>query len=149
MIILGLLFILSLNVLFIGFNLLKDIYETLNNDRLVIPKMSGISQEERKEFILIIACIVVSAVFAIIAAVQYYKICIATIEDIITPRHPVENPVIYGISMIIISLIFTGGVVGAISSTDVIIKKYPRIVIITTMILLIIYLILKAQMILP
>ena len=73
-----------------------------------------------------------------------------TIEDIIVPHDPVEVPFLYGISMILLSLVFTGGIAAVFGWMDMSDEeKFPKICMAATVVLLVIYLFLKVQMVLP
>lgn len=88
---------------------------------------------------------------------MFYQICAAAMDKIIVPRHPVEEPVPYGIGMIIISLFFAGGLLGSFLALENIEKdEYSRMKslfskgsIIASAVLFVTYLILKGMMILP
>lgn len=143
--------IVAINFILAGFKFIKGIYEELN-DLMSMP-----SSEKRKPSLTEILFCVGGAVFGIIGAVLFYQICAAAMDKIIVPRHPVEEPVPYGIGMIIISLFFAGGLLGSFLTLENIEKdEYSRMKslfskgsIIASAVLFVTYLILKGMMILP
>ena len=143
--------IVAINFILAGFKFIKGIYEELN-DLMSMP-----SSEKRKSSLTEILFCVGGAVFGIIGAVLFYQICAAAMDKIIVPRHPVEEPVPYGIGMIIISLFFAGGLLGSFLALENIEKdEYSRMKslfskgsIIASAVLFVTYLILKGMMILP
>lgn len=136
------LFIISASLIFVGCIALKATFEEIVDAIYMKIKTKG------SELVGIVVLLsIVSLIFGIIGAVLYYQVCAATIEDIVKPRHPVEEPIPYGIGMIITSLLFAGGFAGSACVREKSIK-FIKPIIITAIILLPIYLILKAQMIL-
>lgn len=143
------LFIVSANFLFIGFKIIQDIYEEVN-DRLSMQRSERQKITQRQK-----VYIAAGAAFAIIGAVLYYFVCAATIKDIAAVKHPVEEPVPYGISAIITSIIFAGGLFNVINTfelDDDYDNRKTRIVqisFIVLAVLLVVYLVLKGVMVLP
>ena len=143
--------IVAINFILAGFKFIKGIYEELND------LMSMKNKKKRMPSLTEILFCVGGAVFGIIGAVLFYQICAAAMDKIIVPRHPVEEPVPYGIGMIIISLFFAGGLLGSFLALENIEKdEYSRMKslfskgsIIASAVLFVTYLILKGMMILP
>lgn len=138
MTVLGILFFISLSILSVGAGSIGELYRATN---------SAIVYKEKPPQQIII-CIVACVILGIAGAVLYYHVCAATIEDIIKPRHPVESPIRYGIGMLLTSAVFTGGFVsvdflregeGGVFKTGMSI----------TVVILVVYLLLKSQMVLP
>ena len=138
MTVLIILFIISANILGVGFNLLKELYGVANN-------LMSANVKEKPPLCEIIY-LVAGLILAVVGAILYYQVCAATIENIIIPHRPVDEPVPYGIGMILTSLIFTGGCTTALLIVE---GKAGKIITATTITLLVTYLALKAQMILP
>lgn len=142
---LGILFLISGNIIYLGLVALKAFFEECYY--IISEKFSSYKKPDTQKIILSL----VGFIVGIIGAILYYQVCEATIKNILIPHHPVEEPVPYGISMILISLIFAGGFFTAASigegkKTSVIWTKGPVIV---AVIILVVYLLLKAPMILP
>lgn len=142
---LGILFLISGNIIYLGLVAFKAFFEELYY--IISKQFSSYKKPDIQNIILSL----VGFIVGIVGAILYYQVCAATIRNILMPRHPVEEPVPYGISMILISLVFAGGFATAASigegkETSVIWIKGPVIV---AVIVLIIYLILKAPMVLP
>lgn len=141
---LKILFFLSLSFLSFGFIAIKDGYKLVND--LITKFDTGNGKLSAKQ----IGFCVMGLIFGIVGAVLYYQVGTATIEDIVTPRHPVENPVLYGIGLIISSIIFTGGLFCVPSALEEDTKfDFIKVCLTVVTILLIAYLVLKALMILP
>lgn len=141
MIVLGILFYLSLCILYGGGKLLLKIYETLN-------EYMSFRDKEYPLSLLGTIALIASTVLAIVGAILYYHVCVATIEDIVKPHHPVEAPVPYGIAMILTSLVFTGSIASIIGVTETE-EKFFKFCMAATFALLIVYLLLKSIMVLP
>jgi hypothetical protein len=142
---LGILFIISGNIIYVGLVALKAFFEEL------FFLISRQVPYQKKHDTQIIMFPLLGFIVGIIGAILYYQVCAATIKNILMPHHPVEEPVPYGISMILISLVFSGGFATAASigegkGTSVIWIKGPVVV---AVIVLVVYLLLKAPMILP
>ena len=92
------------------------IYETTN--KLISSHDSGkiqdISDIPKATFLYV----GIGIILAVIGAILYYKVFTASITDIIQPHHPVENPITYGIGMIITSLIFSFGLSGSVVALE-------------------------------
>ena len=132
--------IIALNFLVVGFSLLKECFG------IVCDMMSSSSSDDEKLSAQEILFAVIGFILAIVGAVLFYKVCAASVTDIILPHHPVENPVTYGIGAIISSLIFAGGM----ACTEVALeeKKYYKVIASIVVVVLIVYLILKNMLIL-
>lgn len=146
MITLVILFIISANFLVIGFHAIKDIFEEVY-DRLsrTQSQKDKFSQSEKVYFAL-------GTAIAIIGAVLYYYVCASTIKNIVAVRHPVEEPIPFGISAIITSIFFAGGLFNVMCTFELDTDRKKRIVqilFIALVVLLVAYLVLKAAMILP
>lgn len=143
--------IVAANIFYFGIHAIKAIYEEIND------MLAKSSSEIRKPAILEIVYSAAGAVLGIIGAILCYQICAATIKNIVIPHHPVEEPIPYGISMIIVSLIFAGGFLACSSAIESLSlsrlhiqeKKGITFCLITSALLLVVYLVLKGMMILP
>lgn len=140
------LFIVSANFLVVGFHIIKSIYEEIN-DRLSMKRSERekFTQQQKGYF-------AAGTAFAIIGAVLYYFVCASTIKDIAAVKHPVEEPIPYGISAIITSIIFAGGLFNIICTFELDADSKVRIVkigFIVLSVLLVVYLALKGAMVLP
>ncbi len=141
---LNILFFVSITILFFGFASLKEIYEWLNRLMARQGRSGDYIKPSRKAILIML----IGGILIILGAVLYYFVCVATIDDIVRPRHPVESPIPYGIAMVVTSLVFTGGGICCISAmeTD---GKVTKMIMIVTIVILIVYLLLKAFRILP
>ncbi len=144
------LFIVSANFLFVGFKFIQGIYEEVN-DRLSMRRSEKEKITQRQK-----VYIAAGVAFAIIGAVLYYFVCASTIKDIAAVKHPVEEPIPYGISAIITSIIFAGGLFNVMNSFelegDCFYDNKNRIIsigFIVLAVLLVVYLVLKGTMVLP
>ena len=143
------LIILSIDIIYFGLKFIKVIYEDVNN------MFARGSFQRSKPTMIHIIYFFVSAFLGIIGAVLYYWVIVATITDIVIPRYPVEEPLPYGISLIIVSLIFAGGwatfmiVVKNVNDSLFYKKLLVNICMIAFIVLLVVYLPLKSMMILP
>ena len=91
---------------------------------------------------------IVGGILGFLGAVLYYMVCAATVEDIISPNNPENSSIPYGISMVMTSLIFTGG----FGVCDFVIEdegKAKNISLGATVFILIAYLLLKVSRVLP
>ena len=145
MIALGILFWISLSILYGGFSLLKEIYEGVNEWITDVSRgrSEGISGRG-------LVFLLTGAPLAIYGAYLYYQVCARTIEDILVPHDPVEVPYLYGISMLLLSLVFTGGIATTVGCTRMDSEgMFAKISMAASVVLLILYLFLKGQMVLP
>lgn len=144
MTILAILFFFSLGFLSWGFTAVKATYEELN------ALMTKIDTEKWELSTKQINFCVIGLIVGVIGAVLYYQVGAATIEDIVTPRNPVENPIPYGIALIISSIIFSGGLFCIPSALEEDTKfDFIKVCLTAATVLLVIYLVLKSFMVLP
>lgn len=144
------LFLFSASFLFVGFKIIKEIYEEVN-DRLAMKQheRDKFSQQQKTYF-------AIGTVFAIIGVVLYFFVCTSTIKDIAAVRHPVKEPIPYGISAIITAIIFAGGLFNIMNTFELEDdcfydrkKRFISIGFIVLAVLLVVYLVLKGTFVLP
>lgn len=148
MTILAVLFLISTSILYLGLIAIRGAFETL---MLFVSEHPTSDEKPNAETIMYS---VAGFIIGVIGGILYYQVCASTVRNILLPRHPVEEPVLFGISMILTSIIFAGGLFTVPSfgetfgpgRTNVIWMKGPVII---AFIVLVIYLILKVPMILP
>lgn len=137
-------FLVSLTILSLGFSMLKEIYLGLNGAMSRRHHIQDYIQPTTKEIILM----VVGIVIGIVGAVLYFLVCAATIEDIIMPHNPVESPTAYGIALVMTSLIFSGGFGVSVFVMDDE-RKSVQVAGAVSIVVLIVYLLLKVSRVLP
>jgi len=137
------LFILSLNLVYFVWASIKEIAGYIY---FLISPSSCPSGEKitKQESLLAVAGFALEA----IGVYLYYKVCAETVTDILSIKHPVENPVLYGVALLVTSLICAGGAVAVLTAIDQK-SKVSAGFSIAACIVLIVYIILKAPMILP
>lgn len=137
-------FLVSLSILSLGFSMLKEIYLGLNGAMAKRHHAEDYIQPTTKEIILM----VVGIVLGIVGAVLYYLVCAATVEDIIVPHDPVESPTVYGIALVMTSLIFSGGfaVCDFVMEDE---RRARQVAAATSIVVLMVYLLLKVSRVLP
>lgn len=129
--------IISIGIIYFGLRLIKDIYKSIN---ILLAKKDS---EKKSLSIQKIGYYLTGAFLVIIGAVFYFKIWVNVMN------RDVKESIICGITMIMTSLIFTGGMATIesmlVGEKETIIKK----MLIGSVVILVAYLVLKGLMILP
>lgn len=132
--------IIALNFIVVGLHLIKECFEAF------CDLMSSSTSDDEKLTMQEVLIAIIGGILAIIGAVLFYQVCAASITDIVKPRHPVENPITYGIGAIISSLIFAGG--WACTELSLEKWKYNKVIAGIVVVVLIVYLTLRNMLIL-
>ena len=136
-------FMFSLCILYLGLRFIKDIYKSINY-------LLAIESSRRKDVpLLLVSYLIIGAFLIVFGAVFYYQVCAATIEDLLKPRYPVEEPILYGIAKIITSLIFPGGVFTMMSIFENEKESLIKFFLISSVVIFVVYLVLRGMMVLP
>lgn len=136
-------FLVSLSIISPCCSMLKDIYEGLNAAMSRRGHAEDYKQPTRQEVLMMI----VGGILGILGAVLYCFVCAAILEDIILPSNT-DSSIRYGISLVMTSLIFTGG----FGVCDFVMEdegKAKNISLVASVLILIIYLLLKVSGVLP
>ncbi len=143
MLVFTILFIISFSFIIIGFRLLSTVYKEIGN--LWDLPFSSLTKSEWKDLGIWLAGIIV----AIIGSVLYYQVCAAAIDNLNLPRALTEEYYLFGVGMVLASLVFFGGFATSVGILENERRKTIQLFFIGSVSILLIYLILKGLAILP
>lgn len=143
MLVFSILFLISFSFIVIGFRLLRTIYE--DSGSLSDLPFSSLTKSEWKDLGICLTGIIL----AIIGAVLYYQVCAAAIDNLNLPRAFAEKYYLYGIGMVLASLVFVGGLATSGSLLENEGPKTTKVFLIGTVLILLVFLMLKGLAILP
>lgn len=135
------LFIVSLNLVYFFFPMVKELFESVND------YFSGRTASDEKLSKKETTYVGGGIVLAIVSIILYYKVLEATVKNIIIPKRPVEEPLNYGIAMIVVSLIVCGTAISIMLFLEK--KRNGKGFLIAAIIILLVYLLLKSNYVLP